>query len=144
MGPFLLAGGTEVVFDNIITGKWSSGPSIVVDNRRSFETLGDGGVCDGTSPWDGNTEENGYLARDQIGRSTDSWTWTDETPYPPQKLDPFYQWNNTYNGTDMLIYVHNNCDIHIKENRDFYNRQKRPDYVPYTYPHPLIEEWAVK
>ncbi len=142
--PFFLRGGTGVVFDNIITGKWSSGPAIVVDNRRSFEALGEGGLCDGTSPWDGNQEDNGYPARDQIGRSTDSWLWTDEAPYPPQELAPFYQWNNTFNGTDIHVFVHNNCNIHIKENRDFYNNLKKSDYVPYTYPHPLIEEWDKK
>jgi hypothetical protein len=139
--PFFLRGGTGVVFDNTITGDWSSGPAIVVDNRRSFEALGEGGLCDGTSPWDGNEEENGYPARDQIGRSTDQWLWTDANPYPPQELDPFYQWNNSYNGNDISVYVHNNCDIHIKENRDFYNNTERPDYTPYTYPHPLIDSW---
>jgi hypothetical protein len=138
--PFFLRGGTGVVFDNTINGNWSS-PTITVDNRRSFEALGDGGLCDGTSPWDGNEEENGYPARDQIGRSTDQWLWTDENPYPPQELDPFYQWNNLYNGSEIDVYVHNNCGIHIKENRDYYNRMERPAYTPYPYPHPLISEW---
>ncbi len=138
--PYFLRGGTGVVFNNTLTGNWSSA-TITVDNRRSFQELGDGGLCDGTSPWDGNEEANGYPARDQIGRSTDQWLWTDENPYPPQELDPFYQWNNTYNGSDISVYVHNNCDIHIKENRDYYNYFEKPGYTPYTYPHPLIEIW---
>jgi hypothetical protein len=139
--PFFLRGGTGVVFNNTITGTWSSGPTIIVDNRRSFEAVGDGGLCDGTSPWDGNEELNGYPARDQIGRSTDQWLWTNANPYPPQQLDPFYQWNNVCNGTKISVYVHNNCGIHIKENRDYYNNVERPNYTPYTYPHPLIQEW---
>ncbi len=139
--PFFLRGGTGVVFDNTITGSWSSGPSIVVDNRRTFEALGDGGLADGTSPWDGNEDSTGYPARDQIGRSTDEWLWTDENPYPPQERDPFYQWNNTCEGSNIEVYVHNNCGAHIQENRDYYNNLEKPGYTPYTYPHPLIEEW---
>ncbi len=118
---FFLRGGTGVIFNNTITGNRSSGPSIVIDNVRSFEDVGDGGLCDGTSPWDGNEESNGYPARDQIGRSTDEWLWTESNPYPPQESDPFYQWNNTHNGTNIDVYIHNNCGVHIKENRDYYN-----------------------
>lgn len=138
--PFFLRGGTGVVYDNTLLGDWTSA-TITIDNRRSFEDLGDGGLADGTSPWDGNEEENGYPARDQIGRSTDQWLWTDENPYPPQELDPFYQWENIYNGTNIDVYVHNNCGIHIKENRDYYNNVEKPGYTPYVYPHPLIAEW---
>jgi len=139
--PFFLRGGTGVIFNNTITGTWSSGPTIIVDNRRSFEALGDGGLCDGTSLWDGNEEPNGYPARDQIGRSTDLWLWTSQNPYPPEQLDPFYQWNNECKGSKISVYVHNNCGIHIKENRDYYNNVERPNYTPYTYPNPLIQEW---
>ncbi len=139
--PFFLRGGTGVVFNNTITGYWSSGPSVVLDNRRSFEVLGDGGLCDGTSPWDGNEESNGYPARDQIGRSTDEWLWTDSDPYPTQKLDPMYQWNNSHEDSSINIYVHNGCEIHIKENRDYYNNIEKPGYIPFDYPHPYITSW---
>ena len=60
---------------------------------------------------------------------------------PPQEHVPFYQWNNTHEGSNIEVYVHNNCEAHIQENRDFYNNVERPDYTPYTYPHPLIEHW---
>ncbi len=139
--PFFLRGGTGVVFNNTLTGEWTS-PTITIDNRRSFEDLGDGRLCDGTSPLDGNLETNGYPARDQIGRSTDLWLWTDENPYPPQEPDPFYQWNNMFNGEFIVVYVHNGCEIHLKENRDFYNNTERPDYTPFTYPHPLTLMWG--
>ena len=134
--PFFLRGGTGVVFDNVIKGSWSSGPAIIVDNVRSFREAGEGGLCNGSSPWDGNEESNGYPARDQIGRSTDQWLWTDENPYPPQEPDPFYQWNNTYNGGTISVYVHNDCGIHIKENRDYYNNAAKQGYQPFSYPHP--------
>ncbi len=138
--PFFIRGGTGVIFNNEILGSWSS-PTITVDNRRSFETFDVSGTCDGTSLWDGNIEANGYPARDQIGRSTDTWLWTEENPYPPQELSPFYQWNNSFNGSQIEVYVHNNCGTHIKENRDFYNFTAMLGYSPYIYPHPLITEW---
>lgn len=135
--PIFLRGGTGVVFNNVLNGKWSK-PNIVLDNYRSFREFEGGGLADGSSLWDGNEEANGYPARDQIGRSTDQWLWTDDNPYPPQQLDPMYQWNNTINGQNMNVYIHNNCDHHIKENRDYYNNVAMPDYTPYTYPHPLV------
>jgi hypothetical protein len=141
--PFFMRGGTGVIFNNTITGYWSS-PTVTVDNRRSFETFSISGTCDGTSPWDGNEDASGYPARDQIGRSTDAWLWTESNPYPTQTLDPMYQWNNLYNGSEIEVYVHNNCGIHIKKNRDYYDNIAKPGYTPYEYPHPLIKVWEDK
>jgi hypothetical protein len=139
--PFLLRGGTGVVFNNTINGNWTT-TNIALDNVRSEEAIGDGGLADGTSPWDGNEDSTGYPARDQIGRSTDSWLWTTQNPYPSQTLDPAYCWNNKYNSNDVVFFVHNavQCDRHIKENRDFYNNKVKSGYTPYTYPHPLTKE----
>jgi hypothetical protein len=139
--PMFIRGGTGVIFNNVITGVWSD-PNVAVDNRRSFSSLGEGGACDGTSPWDGNEEPNGYPCRDQIGRSTDAWLWTIQNPYPPQQFDPAYFWNNTYGGRAIGVTIHNNCGVHIKENRDFFKDTAKPGYTPYTYPHPLRQTWA--
>jgi hypothetical protein len=135
--PFYLRGGTGVVFNNLITGVWDF-PNITIDNARSFTPCGEGGLADGTSLWDGNTQGGqGYPARDQIGRSTDEWLWTTTKPYPPQALEAAYCWNNMHNGTPILFFVYNGCGIHIKENRDYYNNISRTGYVPFVYPHPL-------
>jgi hypothetical protein len=141
--PFFMRGGTGVIFNNTVTGSWDA-HGIALDNRRSCEDLGDGGLADGTSLWDGNEDATGYPARDQIGRSTDNWLWTEANPYPPQALDPAYCWNNTYNSAAMGFFVHTGtCDNnlnHIQENRDYFNNTVKSGYTPYTYPRPLTQE----
>jgi hypothetical protein len=139
--PFLLRGGTGVIYDNTILGDFTS-PAIHIDNQRSCLTTcggywkGDCSLCDGDCIYDGNTPGmNGYPCRDQIGRSTDSGITT------PQVLEPLYEWNNTYNGQNVNIILNPamcpEMANHIKENRDFYNDTPRPGYTPYQYPHPL-------
>ncbi|MFZ2603510.1 MAG: hypothetical protein WAX79_05880, partial [Candidatus Omnitrophota bacterium] len=136
--PMFLRGGTGVVFNNIITGYWS-GDGFALDNVRSFTDLSfPPGRCNGISLWDGNAQANGYPCRDQIGRSTDQWLWTDSSPYPPQALDPAYFWNNKKgDGSDIVPFIHNGVNAWIVENRDYYVGTSKPGYIPYTYPHPL-------
>jgi hypothetical protein len=137
--PMFIRGGTGVIFDNVVTGKWSN-PNIAVDNVRSCAEKGEAGLCNGSSSWDGNESgQAGYPCRDQIGRSTDQWLWTSSKPYPPQALDPAYVWNNKHGDNDVIIIQHS-CEtsaFHIQPNRDYYNNVKKPGYTPYTYPHPL-------
>lgn len=137
--PFLMRGGTGVIFDNVITGDWNS-VDIHVDNQRSCEDdCLDWDMCDGTNEYDGNTPGmEGYPCRDQIGRSTDGGR------YAPQSLEPLYEWNNISDEGDMDIIINPvACEktwTHIQENRDYYNDTKRPYYSPLIYPHPLVSE----
>jgi len=137
--PMFIRGGTGVIFNNVITGTWST-PKIAIDNVRSCQSRDVCGICDGSSPWDGNESgQKGYPCRDQIGRSTDQWLWTASKPYPPQALDPVYAWNNKHGVNDVTFYLHN-CSqnaFHIQEGRDYYINVIKPGYTPYTYPHPL-------
>jgi hypothetical protein len=133
--PFRLRGGTGVVFDNVIHGRFDN-PNIGLDNVRSCE-----GACDGTSDLDGNQPGMaGYPCRDQIGRSTDGYLWTTATLPPPQALEAAYAWNNT-TDTGQSRFVSIQCDVsqnHISEGRDFYNLRK-PGYTPFVSPHPLSQ-----
>ena len=142
--PIFLRGGTGVVFNNTFNGSWSL-PQIALDNVRSCTNAGTPGLCDGTSPWDGNIPGgSGYPCRDQIGRSTDQYLWTTGTPYPTQALDPAYSWNNRH-GSNAVNFFQHNCALsqaHIQPNRDYYNNIEKPGYTPYTYPHPLITTWG--
>jgi hypothetical protein len=144
--PVFMRAGTGVVFNNTINGMWSNTPAgLALNSRRSCESFPTPGLCDGSSSWDGNeVGEGGYPCRDQPGRSTDKWLWTDKDPYPPQELDPCYCWNNKHEGKDVVFFPHDLCSSgHIKEGRDYFNNVKRPGYTPYTYPHPLIQEWGI-
>ncbi len=135
-----LRGGTGVVFDNIVADTNWGTIGIGLDNVRTLYSKPGGGLADG------NTEPietyRGWPARDQIGRGQDEWAWTDENPYPPQASEPAYFWNNKREtGEDLYIFVRDGFEIHIQQNRDYYVGVPRPGYTPYTYPHPLIQEW---
>jgi len=151
--PFFMRGGTGVIFNNVVEGEWTIA-GIAVDYRRACEYFAVPGWADGTSPWDGNSVPgvSAYPARDQIGRSTDSFLWVDsdsdgdfnDESIPSQALDPAYCWNNKHNGENVVFFEHS-CVVSqdlYQENRDYYNNVQRPGgYTPYTYPHPLIAEW---
>jgi hypothetical protein len=114
-------GGTGVVFDNTVTGRFGNG--LLVVNYCSCPDM----ICS----WEACTT---YPCIDQIGRSSDS----DQDGV--QDLEPLYEWNNTFNVGDLEIQVQNACsEVCIQEGRDFYNDLTRPDYVPYVYPHPLVQ-----
>jgi hypothetical protein len=131
-----IRGGTGVAFNNRFTTNMS-GPGILLDNVRTGT-----GECDGTDPIDSNEgvgAESGWLCRDQIGASTDSFLWTPLTPSPPQAKEPAYFWGNTKNGLPTVPEVSNTAANHIKLGRDVVHTPK-PGYTPFTYPHPLRSE----
>jgi hypothetical protein len=151
-------GGTGVVFNNTLTGKYTTPMGITnyrsnagytnevgyyVGGTRDGKACYVGGyggtcvftLCDGTARFDGNTPGGfGYPCRDQIGRGGN------------QELIPLYEWNNTLNGSPVNFTVYNNIagdasklfTYHILANRDFYNGVANSAYTPYIYPHPLI------
>jgi uncharacterized Zn-binding protein involved in type VI secretion len=97
-----------------------------------------GGADNDWDAGDAFTISCGYPCLDQIGRSTDA---SAENPHP-QLAEPLYEWNNISDGEDFDIIPH---DIgllhqhHLQEGRDFFNDTPRPGYVPYVYPHPLVQ-----
>lgn len=136
-------GGTGVAFNNTITGPFSVWLSL--DNEKSVYSNFPlpAGPCDGNSSWDGNTAgQNGWPCRDQIGRGTDN-----PGIFPqPQASEPAYFWNNTLNGSPVPA-PNISCSNYVKpgdscadivSGRDFFNGVSRPNYTPYTYPHPLV------
>jgi hypothetical protein len=146
-------GGSAVVFNNTIHGDVDTyRVPIGLSSYRSCCYAGAActpgsapshGTCDGTNPLDGNTEPRevykGWPCKDQIGRGSQ------------QSSQPFYEWNNTKNGSDVDVTVTNNwigCtdpqpSDHVQEGRDYFNDTPRPGYTPYTYPHPLTQDLAL-
>ncbi|MFH1787570.1 MAG: hypothetical protein ABH811_02160 [archaeon] len=117
-----LRGGTGIIYNNKITGKWLN-----VIMMKDYCACGDcvQGEC---------TE---YPCHDQIGR-------TSGEPYPNQPIEPIYQWDNTIDGKTVIGFVQDSCPEQefsvgdaIQEGRDYYDNQQKSGYTPYKYPHPL-------
>jgi hypothetical protein len=146
-----VAGGVVMVFSNTVIGTTYNTRTIQVSHERSFEPIGEFGICDGNNPIDGNQIPAGqigagYPAFGQPGRATDS-KGTDV--FDPS---PCYAWGNTLNGAPLKMVVRPWGDpvkdakqgAHVKEGRDFFNEEPKPDYYkPYVYPHPLQSGWEV-
>ena len=134
---FASRGGSGAVFNNTVTGVYNSFG--LLENYRSddsYETSW--GVCNGANPIDGNTQPTsqyyGYPCRDQNGLTTN------------QALSPAYQWGNVYKGGTGSFWVkgyddssNRAAEYHILKDRDYYDNVSKPGYVPYVYPHPLVQ-----
>jgi hypothetical protein len=108
--------GTGVVFNNTYSGEYTGAE---LTNYRSDESMAPYGLCNGSSPWDENRAGKlGYACLDQIGHVFGTG------PGGANTLKPMYAWSNTHDGDPVRFIVgvsHANADIHIVENRDFYN-----------------------
>jgi hypothetical protein len=99
--------------------------------------------------------QTAYPAARQVGRG---WSASSNVPYgnPVVERDgtgdvcePIYVWGNTGGIENDPAYValneyyQDDCGNgqtitdYVHENRDYYKNVARPDYTPYTYPHPL-------
>ncbi len=144
-GFIFVAGGVAMVFNNTVTGTTYNTRTIQVSHERSFMPIGEFGMCDGRNPIDGNQipagqKGAGYPCFGQPGRATDA---DGDGVFEPS---PCYAWNNTLNGAKLNMVLRPWADpkqtelqaAHVKEGRDFFNEQPKPEYyMPYVYPHPL-------
>ena len=99
-GFIFIAGGVAMVFNNTVTGTTYNTRTIQVSHERSFQAIGEFGICDGTNPIDGNQipagrKGAGYPAFGQPGRATDA---DGDGVFEPS---PCYAWNNTFNGEKL-------------------------------------------
>jgi PKD repeat protein len=143
-----LRGGTGVIYGNTLTleGSGSMKYKIVLTESRVSTIRNNparpelyGGVGSKTCC----SAEEGYPCTDQIGRGHSVGT----SPNMYQVADPLYVWDNMGEGnssSDIMAaaYVGSSCsgDIndYIQPGRDYFvNSGPKPEYTPYTYPHPL-------
>jgi len=95
------------------------------------------------APGDSYTVHKVYPMLDQPGRGQcDLLSGDSPTPvWLHQALEPIYIWGNqrsvNYNVVTPASGTVGSQYPNIQENRDFYNNIPRPNYSPYTYPHPL-------
>jgi len=133
--PFLIRGGTGMIFHNTTDGKFMAN-DIYIDNLRSHQadvySNMAWGACNGSSKVDGNASGGeGYFCRDQIGAAQDVSLWDYSNTAPAQTKAPAYIWRNTRTdkGTELVTTL--NCvgtstectrqsTKHIVLNRDYF------------------------
>jgi hypothetical protein len=156
--PFLLRSGTGVVFNNTISGY--TGNDIYIDGQREVSAcqvnVAPLGQCNGANSYDGNSEASGWPCIGQVGRgAVSSWDENGGT----QANTPLYGWKNgstatcasggvcnnsstiALNGacTGISNYLKTTGSEHTGGVVDYVNNgdTPKPDYVAFTYPHPL-------
>lgn len=127
--------GTGVIFYNQdISPNVSNQFTYTIEIMHERETADESrfptaGPCDGSSPWDGNTQTNGYVCRDQVGTGIDASLWNGDAsdkptfPAPAQTMVPAYFWvNKLKNGTYPIAHVYGSAGTnHIQPDRDYYD-----------------------
>lgn len=94
-----------------------AGSGVVFNNTKT------GGTNAGTGVLKLREEDSGaWPELYQIGRGKN------------QESDPAYCWNNFKLPSGQATYV--------IDGRDFFSNTEKPGYIPYTYPHPLVNENA--
>ena len=121
-----------------ITRGWSS----VISSNTSTTATTQASIYGASRAWNaGDTYHirRAYPCIDQIGRGAGTLLSGDTpTPaaWPNQPLEPVYQWNNNFIGN--VTPTISTQSTHARPNRDFYDNTQKPGYMPYTYPHPLV------
>lgn len=119
---FIWRSGVGVFFNNTFTGTYTAGE---IHNFRSCSPQSGvwGGECDGTNAWDENTATfEGWRCLDQVGSLFAAAQGGGAVSMPA------YAWDNEKNGSPFDIDradLINSCtrfrDLHMLENRDYYN-----------------------
>ena len=148
-----LRGGTGVIWGNTFrggTGDTGYKNAINTDEYRVWNNWQPWGLCNGSDPWDENSQSNGYAALDQVGRGMCLDQIRGDTPvnqrtgnaaWPRNQLEPVYLWSNTWvpvpHNTGAYI---SNAQSVVQTGRDIIDNGNtpKPGYTPYTYPHPLV------
>ena len=60
---------------------------------------------------------------------------THTNTWPNQVLEPLYSWSNNLNGSPSGI---SSTYPNLQEGREIYFNTAKPDYAPYSFPHPLV------
>jgi hypothetical protein len=151
----LLRGGTGVIWGNTFAGNDATHTgyqtAISTDNYRSWNNWQPWGLCNGSDPWDQNSQPNGYAALDQVGRGMALDQIRGDPPinqrtgtaaWPRNQSEPVYVWNNNWHPipNNTGAYIANNQTV-VQTGRDIINNGNTPmpGYAPYTYPHPLTQ-----
>ncbi len=135
---FRARGGTSVIFSNIVINNGGVPSAFYSGVEECAETNGSPPVwqqetCPAQLFYPAN-----YVANQQIGQgsSTNGITW--------QSLWPTYIWsNNIPSGMVIQLGLDGGDSPFIQQGRDIYTNQAMPNYVPLSYPNPLISGGSI-
>jgi hypothetical protein len=153
-----LRGGTGMIFSNNFYTTYSGiVPSLALDEYRcSYTNIYAGPSCQFVAGWvtgtnrvDGNSDDYGYPALDQIGRTGPTVFGVNKSS---QVLQPLYCWSNTFSNPNLtqalpiyVAHVYTNAPVSadkiIQKGRDYFDGTVAPDYTPLKYPHPFTSDF---